>query len=83
MTEFLSLMRQTVPEGFHHGGGREPHGFACQRHAVLCLLPYSVSKWYVRSTPHKILRCGARKSGTSKIRHANAAHYFFVTLIPL
>ena len=39
MTEFLSLMRRTVSEGFSDGGGWQPRGLVCQREAVLRIFP--------------------------------------------
>ncbi len=52
--------------------------FSMSKRGSFTYFPYSASKWYVRSTPYKILRCGAQKSGTYKNRRS----LFFVVRIP-
>jgi hypothetical protein len=79
MTEYLSLMRRTVSEGFSDGGGWEPHDLVCQRESVLRI--FSI----VHPSGMYVAQCtkfyGVVPAGNPALIRI-VDHYFFVARIP-
>jgi len=77
----LFIMRGAVTEGCRPHSGLQPNYYCTAKIPFLTQILRSVSKWSLRTTPYKLVRCGYKNSGTDILR-CHQTSFFFMRCSP-